>query len=164
MEDCGLCEECRKRYCIYDCYNYECTHRSSISQFSDGCPHAFNCIGYISRKTYLKMEKLNKSIDCTDSIKDKDTAACVKSEENNPKVININQNLKGNFHNKDKIKFKKFLELYDNWNGITVVNDNNLKRIVKDNTLTIFETRKDLHKKEVVSFGFYDNQLFIRVK
>lgn len=62
------------------------------------------------------------------------------------------------------MKFKKFLELYDNWNGITTVNDNNLKRIVRDNTLTIFETRKDLYEKEVVAFGFYDNELFARVK
>ena len=62
------------------------------------------------------------------------------------------------------MKFKKFLELYDNWNGITTVNDNNSKLIVRDSTLTIFETRKDLHEKEVVAFGFYDNELFVRVK
>ena len=62
------------------------------------------------------------------------------------------------------MKFKKFLELYDNWNGTTVVNDNNLKCVVRDNTLNIFETRKDLHEKEVVSFGFYDNELVVRVR
>ena len=62
------------------------------------------------------------------------------------------------------MKFKKFLELYDNWNGIMVVNDGNLNCIVRDNTLTIFETRKDLYEKEVVAFGFYDNELFVRVK
>ena len=62
------------------------------------------------------------------------------------------------------MKFKKFLELYDNWNGIMVVNDGNLNCIVRDNTLTIFETRKDLYEKEVIAFGFYDNELFVRVK
>ena len=62
------------------------------------------------------------------------------------------------------MNFKYFLELYDNWNGITVVNDKNSKRIVRDNTLTIFETRKDLYEKEVVAFGFYDNELFVRVR
>ena len=62
------------------------------------------------------------------------------------------------------MKFKKLLELYDDWNGITVVNDKNSKRIVRDNTLTIFETRKDLYEKEVIAFGFYDNELCVRVK
>jgi hypothetical protein len=59
---------------------------------------------------------------------------------------------------------KKLVEMYDDWNGITKVNDNNLKCIVKDKTLIIIETRKDLLSREVVSFGFYDNEFCIRIK
>lgn len=62
------------------------------------------------------------------------------------------------------MKFKEFMELYDNWNGITVVNDDNLKCIAKDRTVTIMETKHDLFEKEVVAFGFYDNEFCVRVK
>ena len=30
------------------------------------------------------------------------------------------------------MKLRDFVDLYDNWNGILVVNDDNLKPIVKD--------------------------------
>ena len=62
------------------------------------------------------------------------------------------------------MKFEQFMEMYDNWNGITVVNDNDLNPIVKDKTLTIMETRKDLFEKEVVAFGFNDGEFCVRVK
>ena len=29
------------------------------------------------------------------------------------------------------MKFKKFMEMYDNWNGITRVNDNKFKTIIE---------------------------------
>lgn len=62
------------------------------------------------------------------------------------------------------MNFKKFMELYDNWNTIAVVNDDTLKPIVKDVAWKIAEDRTDLHEKEVVSFGFYNGELTVRVR
>lgn len=62
------------------------------------------------------------------------------------------------------MKFKEFLELYDDWNGRTRVNDNNLDMIAEYNTCKIAEERKDLHNMEVVAFGFYDGVLTVRLK
>lgn len=62
------------------------------------------------------------------------------------------------------MKFKNFLELYDDWNGITVVNDNKLNIITKDHTVNIYDSRKDLCDKEIVAFGFYNGELTVRIK
>lgn len=62
------------------------------------------------------------------------------------------------------MKFKQFMDMYDNWNGTLVVNDDNLDCIIKDRTLTIMETRKDLYEKKVIAFGFYDGEFCVRVK
>lgn len=62
------------------------------------------------------------------------------------------------------MKFKKFMEIYDNWNGVTRVNDDNLNTIIVDATVKIMETRPDLFDKKVIAFGFYDDELCIRVK
>lgn len=56
------------------------------------------------------------------------------------------------------------MELYDNWNAITAINDDTLKLIVKDVAWKIAEDRTDLHEREVVSFGFYDSELTVRIK
>lgn len=62
------------------------------------------------------------------------------------------------------MKFREFMEMYDNWNGITRVNDDNLNTIIEAKTVDIVDTRKDLFDKEVVAFGFYDNIFCVRVK
>ena len=62
------------------------------------------------------------------------------------------------------MKLYKFINMFDNWNIDTVVNDNELKVIVAGNTYAIMEKRRDLYNKEVVAFGFYDGQLTVRVK
>ena len=63
------------------------------------------------------------------------------------------------------MNFKDFMELYDNWNGTDIiVNDNNLDVIVSGDTSTIMETRTDLFDKEVVAFGFFYEELVVRVK
>lgn len=77
------------------------------------------------------------------------------------------------------MKFKQFMDMYDNWNGITKVNDDNLNTIVIGKTLDIMECMecvekchllpnvenyKSLLEMEVVSFGFYDNEFCVRVK
>lgn len=77
------------------------------------------------------------------------------------------------------MKFKEFMDLYDNWNGVTKVNDDELKTIVKARTLYIMEKNEafapfsvwssvrnydELFNMEVVSFGFYDGEFCVRVK
>lgn len=62
------------------------------------------------------------------------------------------------------MNFKDFMEMYDNWNGVTRVNDNDLNMIVEDRTNIIMDNRKDLYDKEVVAFGFYDGLMTVRVK
>jgi hypothetical protein len=71
------------------------------------------------------------------------------------------------------MKLKQFMDLYDNWNGVTVVNDNNLDRIVMGTTHRIMsciptlinvESYEKLFNMKVVSFGFYDDELCVRVK
>lgn len=62
------------------------------------------------------------------------------------------------------IRFKEFMDMYDNWNGITRVNDNELNMIIEERTNILMDTRKDLYKKEVVAFGFYDGIMTVRVK
>ena len=60
--------------------------------------------------------------------------------------------------------FKDFIKMYDNLNGIVVVNNDNLERIVEATCYTIISQYHGLDNKEVVSFGFYDDELTIRVK
>lgn len=62
-----------------------------------------------------------------------------------------------------KISMGKILEMYDNFEKTVRVNNNKLETIVEDNTAVIYGTRKDLLDKEVVSFGFYDDIMTIRV-
>lgn len=74
------------------------------------------------------------------------------------------------------MKFEQFMEMYDNWNGVTKVNDDTLEVVVKGNTLDIMEclvpfhprtkvkSYEELFNMEVVFFGFYDNELCVRVK
>lgn len=64
------------------------------------------------------------------------------------------------------MKFKDFIDMYDNWNGLTVVNDDDLKMLVRDRTFLVAENEDymDLWNMEVISFGFYDNELCVRVK
>ena len=71
------------------------------------------------------------------------------------------------------MKFKRFMEMYDNRNGITKVNNDNLGTIVIGNTLEIIEcipmldgvkNYNQLFEMEVISFGFYDDELCVRVK
>lgn len=59
------------------------------------------------------------------------------------------------------MKFKEFMDLFDNWNGITKVNDIDLKMIIRHKTVYITENCKDLFDLTVVSFGFYDGELTV---
>lgn len=74
------------------------------------------------------------------------------------------------------MKLKEFINMYDNWNGTTKVNDDNLDTIVIGRTMDIMECMEnfnpttkvknyaELFEMEVVSFGFYDDELCVRVK
>lgn len=48
------CYSCSKDYCVNGCYNFSCSMRTSISDASDyGCESAHECMGFVSRKTYI---------------------------------------------------------------------------------------------------------------
>ena len=61
------------------------------------------------------------------------------------------------------MKCREFLNMYDDWNGIICVNDGNLNLIVKGKADVVL-SYKNVSNMEVVSFGFYDNELCIRVR
>ena len=74
------------------------------------------------------------------------------------------------------MKLETFMALYDNWNGITKVNDDNLNTIVKGRTIDIMDRHAPFHplssvenyakllEMEVVAFGFYDGEFCVRVR
>ena len=62
------------------------------------------------------------------------------------------------------MKFKDFLEMFDDWNRTVVVNDDNLERIVSDKGYIVWESHQELYERKVIAFGFYDNELCIRIK
>lgn len=61
------------------------------------------------------------------------------------------------------MKFKEFMDMYDNWNGITVVNNNNLEKIVEGETLSVIDNHTELYDREVIAFGFYDDVFYVRI-
>ena len=61
------------------------------------------------------------------------------------------------------MKLRDFVDLYDNWNGILVVNNDNLKPIVRDK-VEVDLSYKNVYEKEVVAFGLYDDELCVRVR
>ena len=61
------------------------------------------------------------------------------------------------------MKLREFLNMYDNWNGIICVNDDNLNCIIKGNPYVVL-SYGNLYDMEVVAFGFYDNELCVRVR
>lgn len=63
---------------------------------------------------------------------------------------------------------KDILKIYDNWNSDIVINDNSLNRILHCKTYEFaFKDgkyySKDLMDLIVVSFGFYDGEICLRV-
>ena len=60
------------------------------------------------------------------------------------------------------MKLKELLDMYDNWNGITVINDDNLEPIAKEETSVIAKDERFINC-EVVAFGFYDNEFCVRI-
>jgi len=63
-----------------------------------------------------------------------------------------------------KVSLKQLLEMYDNWNEITIINNDKLNTIIEEKAYKIYHIRKDLLDKEVVAFGFYDGVMTVRVR
>lgn len=63
------------------------------------------------------------------------------------------------------ITLRDFIQCYDDWNGYTVINDNNLNRYARVKTDRIFNGNYEkILDCEVVAFGFYDGDLCVRIK
>lgn len=60
------------------------------------------------------------------------------------------------------MKFKDLIWKFDNWNGNTRVNDDNLKTICEGLTSDV-ALRKELRELEVRSFGFYNGVFCVRL-
>ena len=59
---------------------------------------------------------------------------------------------------------KDFIDLYDNWNGVITINDDNLNCIICDKINNIVTLDDAYLTYTVVAFGFYDNELCVRVR
>lgn len=59
------------------------------------------------------------------------------------------------------MKLGTFLEMYGNWNGKALINDNSMNKIVQDRTINIYEQRKDLLERTVLTFNFYNGIIII---
>ena len=58
---------------------------------------------------------------------------------------------------------RDFMYMYDNWNGIVCINDDNLN-LINEGRTSVALSYRDTYGREVVAFGFYDNELCVRVK
>ena len=59
------------------------------------------------------------------------------------------------------MKLGTFLEMYGNWNVKALINDNSMNKIVQDRTINIYEQRKDLLERTVLTFNFYNGIIII---
>ena len=57
----------------------------------------------------------------------------------------------------------ELLEYFDNWDMNIVINNSKLKRIYKNSIRNFWDERNPLLSSEVASFGFYDNELCVRI-
>ena len=66
-----------------------------------------------------------------------------------------------------ELNLADFLDLYDNWNGILVINDRNCDRYATVNFANLDKWLRE-HNTEanarVMAFGFYDGELCVRVE
>lgn len=65
------------------------------------------------------------------------------------------------------MKLAKFLDLYDNWNGTLVINDRDCERFAtvdfKNVDRWLNGNGVGIANAEVMAFGFYDNDLCVRI-
>lgn len=55
------------------------------------------------------------------------------------------------------------LDAFDNWNIDIVINNSKLDCIYKNSIRNFWDERNFLLRSEVDSFGFYDNELCVRI-
>lgn len=63
----------------------------------------------------------------------------------------------------DIMTLRELLEPNDDWNKQLIINDDDLNCITKDVTWKLVENRKDLMQKKVRAYGFYDNEMYVRI-
>ena len=69
------------------------------------------------------------------------------------------------------MKFKDFIEAYDDWEDAININNNDLERIISCCNVAeltfhdgiLFNEYKNLIDKEVISFGFWEGELYVRL-
>ena len=61
------------------------------------------------------------------------------------------------------MKLKNLLDMYDNWNGTIVVNDDNLNLVTKARTWDVAHNKR-LCRCKVLTFGFYDDEFCVRIR
>lgn len=61
------------------------------------------------------------------------------------------------------MRVNELLEIFDNWGMKFIINNSNLKPIYKGTVSDFWDSEDVLYKKQVDSFGFYDNELCIRI-
>ena len=62
------------------------------------------------------------------------------------------------------MELKEFLDLYDNWNGYTQINDRNCNPYARVKTDRIFNGNyNNILDCKVMAFGFYDGDLCVRI-
>lgn len=57
----------------------------------------------------------------------------------------------------------ELLDAFDNWNIDIVINNSKLNCIYKNSIQKFWDERNSLLSSEVDSFGFYDNELCVRI-
>lgn len=64
------------------------------------------------------------------------------------------------------MRLRDLLDLYDNWNNNIVINNDELVPILKCRIFTLYDNGDldDFLDCRVVVFGFYDNELTVRIK
>jgi hypothetical protein len=72
------------------------------------------------------------------------------------------------------MRFKQFMDLFDDWNSTICINNDYLQPIVVDTAHRVMDcipslgcgvkSYEQLFNMEVRAFGFYDNELCVRVR
>ena len=64
------------------------------------------------------------------------------------------------------MRLKDLLDVYDNWDNDIVINDDDLKPILKGRIMDLYNDEKidDFLDWDVVAFGFYDGEIAVRIR
>lgn len=64
------------------------------------------------------------------------------------------------------MRLKDLLDVYDNWDNDIVINDDDLKPILKGRIMDLYNDEKidDFLDWDVVAFGFYDGEITVWIR